>query len=100
MVDETGLTGRSDFTDDLSSYSANAEPGEQLAMTGIVMFPGALQLTECRHRGAASGLEHSFSGRRTLDLATELRESGEYMELLQGTRRYSGPMCQTAGWCA
>jgi len=37
VVDETGLKGRYDFTVDLSSYFADAKPGEQPDMTAIVM---------------------------------------------------------------
>lgn len=37
VVDKTGLTGRYDFTVDLSSYFADAKPGEQPDMTAIVM---------------------------------------------------------------
>ena len=37
VVDQTGLTGRYDFTVDLSSYFAEAKPGEQMDITGIVM---------------------------------------------------------------
>jgi uncharacterized protein (TIGR03435 family) len=37
VVDETGLTGRYDFTVDLSSYFAATKPGEQPDLTGIMM---------------------------------------------------------------
>jgi uncharacterized protein (TIGR03435 family) len=37
VIDKTGLSGRYDFTVDLSSYFADAKPGEQPDMTGIVM---------------------------------------------------------------
>ena len=37
VVDQTGLTGRYDFTVDLSSYFADTKPGEQPDITGIVM---------------------------------------------------------------
>jgi uncharacterized protein (TIGR03435 family) len=37
VVDKTGLTGRYDFTVDLSSYFADVKPGEQPDMTAIVM---------------------------------------------------------------
>jgi uncharacterized protein (TIGR03435 family) len=37
VVDKTGLTGRYDFTVDLSSYFASTKAGEQPDITGIVM---------------------------------------------------------------
>ena len=37
VVDKTELTGRYDFTVDLSSYFADVKPGEQPDMTAIVM---------------------------------------------------------------
>ena len=37
VVDKTGLTGRYDFTVDLSSYFADTKAGEQPDLTGIVM---------------------------------------------------------------
>jgi uncharacterized protein (TIGR03435 family) len=37
VVDQTGLTGRYDFTVDLSSYFADSKPGEQPDMVGIMM---------------------------------------------------------------
>ena len=37
IVDKTGLTGRYDFTVDLSSYFADVKPGEQPEVTAIVM---------------------------------------------------------------
>jgi uncharacterized protein (TIGR03435 family) len=37
VVDETGLTGRYDFTVDLSSYFADTRQGDQPDITGIVM---------------------------------------------------------------
>jgi uncharacterized protein (TIGR03435 family) len=37
VVDQTGLTGRYDFTVNLSSYFADTKPGEQPDITGIVM---------------------------------------------------------------
>jgi uncharacterized protein (TIGR03435 family) len=37
VIDMTGLTGRYDFTVDLSSYFADTKPGQQLDMTGIMM---------------------------------------------------------------
>jgi uncharacterized protein (TIGR03435 family) len=37
VIDKTGLTGRYDFTVDLSSYLADAKPGQQPDMTGIMI---------------------------------------------------------------
>ncbi|MBZ5631497.1 MAG: TIGR03435 family protein [Acidobacteriia bacterium] len=37
VIDKTGLTGRYDFTVDLSSYFADAKPGQQTDMTSIMM---------------------------------------------------------------
>jgi uncharacterized protein (TIGR03435 family) len=37
VIDKTGLTGRYDFTVDLSSYFADAKPGQQPDMTSMVM---------------------------------------------------------------
>jgi uncharacterized protein (TIGR03435 family) len=37
VVDQTGLTGRYDFTVDLSSYFADAKPGQQPDRTSIMM---------------------------------------------------------------
>jgi uncharacterized protein (TIGR03435 family) len=37
VIDKTGLTARYDFTVDLSSYFADAKPGQQPDMTGITM---------------------------------------------------------------
>jgi uncharacterized protein (TIGR03435 family) len=37
VVDKTGLSGRYDFTVDLSSYLADTKPGEQPDMTGIMV---------------------------------------------------------------
>jgi len=38
VVDKTGLSGRYDFTVDLSSYLADTKPGEQPDITGIMML--------------------------------------------------------------
>jgi uncharacterized protein (TIGR03435 family) len=37
VVDKTGLTGRYDFSVDLSSYFAETKAGEQPDLTGIMM---------------------------------------------------------------
>lgn len=37
VIDKTGLTGRYDFTVDLTSYLADAKPGQQTDMTSIMM---------------------------------------------------------------
>jgi uncharacterized protein (TIGR03435 family) len=37
VIDKTGLTGRDDFTVDLSSYFADLKPGQQPDMAGIMM---------------------------------------------------------------
>jgi uncharacterized protein (TIGR03435 family) len=37
VIDKTGLTGRYDFTVDLSSDFADAKPGQEMDLTGIMM---------------------------------------------------------------
>ena len=37
VIDKTGLTGRYDFSVDLSSYFADAKPGQQPDMTAVIM---------------------------------------------------------------